>query len=71
MRIIGVLLIFVGIRAAAPALIPPSKKMAADFGDTTQVWLSPSHTLLVAGLCIIVAMTLIIVGSLADDDPDT
>jgi hypothetical protein len=60
----------VGVRAAAPALIPPSKKMAADFGNTTQAWMSPGHTLAVAGLCIVLAITLIIIGSLADDDPD-
>jgi hypothetical protein len=70
MRIIGALLILVGVGTAAPALIPPGKKMAAAFGDTTQAWMNPSHTLGVAGLCLLLAITLIIIGSLADNDPD-
>ena len=70
LRLIGVVLMFVAIRLSFPALIPPSKKLAADFGDTTHAWASPGRTLVIAGLCLVIAITCFIAGSLLDDDPN-
>jgi hypothetical protein len=68
---VGILLIFIGIRVAVPALALSSRKMADDFGHTTLRWMSPRLTLAVAGLYIVLAIALIVAGSLADDDPDS
>ncbi len=70
LRIIGVILIFVAVRIAFPALTLSSKKLTADSGDTTHAWMSPGQTLAVAGFCLVVAMTCIIIGSLSDNESD-
>ena len=69
LRLVGVLLILFGIRIAVPVFAPNPPARLNLFG-ITGASLSAGQVLAEAGICILIAMSCIIIGSLLNDDPD-